>query len=87
MIKFIQTTPTGSDETAPYNVVLDKPYTFGELVAEILTKNEWGYIHFYGTRIEYRCSSVKDIRGDLLKLPVKQVKASGGWGRMDYHIE
>jgi len=87
MMKFIQTAPTGSDETAPYNVVLDKPYTFGELVAEILTKNEWGYIHFCGTLIEYRGSSIKDIRGDLLKHPVKVVKAAGGWGNMDYYVE
>lgn len=87
MMKFIQRAPTGSDETAPYYVVLDKPYLFGELVAEILTQNEWGYIHFCGTLIEYRGSSVKNIRDDLLKLPVKQVKASGGWGNMNYHVE
>jgi len=88
MMKFIQNAPAGGpDGTTTYDVLLDKPCTFAELAAEILTKNEWGYIHFCGTRIEYRCSAVKDIRGDLLKLPVKQVKASGSWGRMDYYVE
>lgn len=40
MIKFQQTARTGGDETAPYDVILDREYTVRELIDYILTRKE-----------------------------------------------
>lgn len=85
-MKFKQTHPTSGDETAPYDVILSHNYTFGELVNEILTRNEWGYIEFGGGKFEYRYTKCDNIPEELLTEPIKTVKASGGWSRMDYRI-
>ena len=39
MIKFQQTARTGGDETAPYDVILDREYTV-RLIDYILTRKE-----------------------------------------------
>lgn len=43
-LKFIQTHAESRDCTAPYDVILDKPYTVEEFIREILTTRlgEWG---------------------------------------------
>lgn len=86
MMKFIQTHPAGGDCTASYNVELDRPYTFGELVDEILTKNEWGNIDFAGRRYKYRGSECDEIPEEIRQLLVCNVKAAGGWSLMDYKV-
>lgn len=42
--KFIQTHAESRDCTAPYDVILDKPYTVEEFILEVLTTRayEWG---------------------------------------------
>lgn len=104
MLKFIQTHATGSDCTAPYDVILDKPYTVGEFINEVLTTrpNEWGEFivrhkgsDYFGTmaRAEYRYGEMKNRHGikteipeEFALLPIKEVKAAGGWSAMDYNL-
>ena len=86
MLQFIQTHPAGGDCTAPYTVILDRKYTFGELVDEILTKREWGYIRFSGFEYKYRGSECDEIPNEIRNLSICSVKASGGWSRMDYNV-
>lgn len=86
MMKFIQTGPTGPYSTR-YKVELDRTYSFGELVAEILTRNQFGHISFCSARFEYHGSSVDDIPEDILALLLKDVEACGGWGNMDYEAK
>lgn len=91
MITFIQTHPTGSDCTVPYDVILDKSYTVGEFIKEVLTTrtNEWGSIHItYYIRLEYRYGEIikNDIPQEVMPMRIKSVKASGGWSAMDYNL-
>ena len=98
MIKLTQNTPTGGDCTAGYAVTLDKEYTVEELINEVLTYNEWGYIGIYnegqawferGTpNCEYRQDKlVTEMQPEALHRKIKSVTASGGWSRMDYVIK
>ena len=104
MLKFIQTHAAGGDETAPYDVMLDKPYTVGEFIKEVLTTlpNEWGEFVVrrkgsgYFDRMasaEYRYGEMKNRNGEKTEipeefalLPIKEVKAAGGWSAMDYNL-
>ncbi len=86
-MKFIQCGPTGSDATAPYDVILDRPYTVKDLVCEILTKHEWGEIRLPGYTFKYRGSSCDAMPPDLLQMQIREVKASGGYGDMNYYIK
>lgn len=101
MIKFIQTHATGGDYTAPYDVILGKPYTVGEFIAEILSTrpNEWGYVDVIcegsnyltpSARMEYRHGeALNKLPESILRLQIDidNVKASGGWSRMDYSLK
>lgn len=98
MLTFIQTHATGSDCTAPYDVIMDKPYTVGEFINEVLTTrtNEWGEFVVkhkgcsYFDRMantEYRYGKKESaMPEDIASLPIKEVKASGGWSNMDYDL-
>lgn len=98
MLKFIQTHAEGGDCTAPYDVKLDKPYTVGEFIKEVLTTRpkEWGefFVRHKGcgfldsiARAEYRYGAMKSaIPEEFTSLPVKEVKAAGGWSCMDYNL-
>ena len=104
MLKFIQTHATGGDCTAPYDVILDKPYTVGEFINEVLTtrSNEWGKLIVrrkgsgYFDRMasaEYRYGEMRSYEGkkttipeEIASLPIKEVKAAGGWSAMDYNL-
>lgn len=91
MLKFIQTHGVGSDETAPYDVVLDKPYTVSEFINEVLTtrKSEWGDIEVKGAFfLKYRYGKAEqEIPEQYAKLPVKKAHASGGWSAMNYKLD
>ncbi len=104
MLKFIQTHPAGGDCTAPYDVILDKPYTVGEFISEVLTTRpkEWGefFVRYKGSgyfdrmaRAEYRYGEMKNRHGEKTAIPeeyavmpIKEVKAAGGWSVMDYNL-
>jgi hypothetical protein len=91
MIKLRQLKPEGSDCTTPYEVILDKPYTLGAFIKQILIQrpNEWGYFEVppYVER-SYKNSKLISFNFsyDILDELVESVTASGGWSRMDYHI-
>ena len=104
MLKFIQTHAAGGDETAPYDVILDKPYTVGEFINEVLTtrSNEWGEFivrhkdsgfldrmasagYRYG-EMKNRNGEKTEIPEEFASLPIKEVKAAGGWSAMDYNL-
>ncbi len=91
MLKFVQTHATGGDCTAPYDVILDKPYTVSEFINEVLTthKNEWGIIRVRGAfSINYRYGKMeKEIPEQYANLSIKKVQAAGGWSAMDHHRE
>ena len=98
MLKFIQTGKTGGDCTCPYLVISDTSLTVEELIQQILTRKEWGYINFYykkidwGTaisRVEYdntQLSNTNENFTDIQKNLVVKISASGGWSRMDYDV-
>lgn len=101
MLTFIQTHAAGGDETAPYDVILDKPYTVGEFINEVLTtrSNEWGEFTVKNKKgwyveIEYHYGEIETLDGhqvtklpdDLCALLISEVKASGGWSNMDYDL-
>lgn len=89
MIKFKQTARTGGDETAPYDVILDRQYTVREFIDYVLTRMEWGYIYFKGgPHCEYRGSLLLSaIPDEYMEACIESVKAAGCWVRMDYRIE
>lgn len=92
MIKLIfrQTARTGGDETAPYDVFLERECTVEDFVTAVLNRKEWGYIVINGFgRIEYRRDKIISTtlnNGDMSQL-IKSVHAAGGWSRMDYYLE
>ena len=89
-MRFIQTHATGSDETAPFDIMDYKAKTVGEFIDEVLKErpNEWGYFDVYGFgRCEYRSGKLlSELSDDKLRYRIKSVKAAGGWSRMDYRI-
>ena len=95
-MKFIQTHATGSDETAPYDVVDYNAKTVREFIDELrpYLKDEFGYIDvkipgdfLYTDRCEHQHGIFKSaIDTRFLDLEIKDVKCSGGWGRFDYAI-
>lgn len=86
-LNFRQTAPTAGDETAPYDVTISQPCTFEELVKEILTRREWGYITYGHHKIEYEYDKCDPIPPELENAPIpRKIFAHGGWGRMDYVI-
>ncbi len=62
-LKFKKTHSTGSDETAPYDVILDRECTVREFIDAVLLRNEWGKIEI---RNSFRC--VKFNSG--MKVPI-----------------
>ena len=98
MIEFIETAENG-DCTRSYNVILDRTYTVNEFISMILSekKDEWGCISidrpftswsFQYPNCKYECGKLttKPFPYDILAKTIKEVKASGGWTRMDYTI-
>ncbi|MCK9592692.1 MAG: hypothetical protein M0Q91_11875 [Methanoregula sp.] len=96
-MKFTQITQTAGDCTAGFAIDLDREYTVGELINEILTRHEWGYIGIHnegqawfqhGTpNCEYRKDKlVTEMQKEVLTMKIKSVTASGGYSRMDYII-
>lgn len=97
MIKFIQSHSEGSDCTAPYDVILNKPYTVNEFVEEILKtrRGEWGEFKikhkslnpFDCLYVQYKYGTIAgNFPENISVLPVKEVMAAGGWGAMNYNI-
>lgn len=98
MLTFIQAHATGSDCTAPYDVIMDKPYTVGEFINEVFTTRpgEWGEVvvkrkgRSYFDRMasaEYRYGEMESaMPEEFASLPIKEVKAAGGWSNMDYYL-
>lgn len=98
MFTLTQTTPTGGDCTAGYNVNFDKEYTLQEFIDAVLTnKGEWGYIKvakrcciwYDYPCIGYRYGKITgkpNIPETVYGYKVKSVTASGGWSRMDFIV-
>lgn len=93
MIKFQQTARTGGDETAPYDVILDREYTVRELINYILTRKEWGRIDIrcagkQSASVGYKGSKLpSQLPDDIQDRVVVSAKAAGGWSNMNYLIE
>lgn len=94
MMKFKEIGGPYEDATSLYEVTLTKNYTVSELIDEILTKKEWGYIGIYckgeifGKPVgEYRQDKmIHKLPENIMNKKVINVKASGGWSRMDYML-
>lgn len=98
MFKFIHTAGPFGDCTSEYDIQLDKNYTVEEFVETVLKEKsrEWGYIGIYkkgeifGDPVcEYRSGKLitESLPEEFLRQDIKEVKASGGWSRMDYEIK
>lgn len=95
-MKFIQTAPTGGDETAPFVVLDYQAKTVAEFVNEVLKNNgDFGRItvkqekcDYWGdTYVNYAIGElVSGIPASWHELEIKRICASGGWGNMDYYI-
>ena len=89
-MRFIQTHSTGSDETAPYDIVDYEAKFVGEFVPEMLNqcKHSWGKISIMGFgRVEYADGTLlKKFPDEWKNLKITKVQCAGGWGRMDYRI-
>lgn len=99
MIKLIRTYGPGSDSCNGYDVEMDKPYTVGAFVKEVLEKfpKEWGdfsVIHevngslslFF--RVDYGYGKLRgELPEDIARLSVVEVKSNGGWSAMSYSIK
>lgn len=102
MFRLIQTSDTRGDCTASYDVQLDKVYTVREFLETILTQkaDEWGacYLMVRSKRLFWQNPSCEYKNGNrhgtawaniLMRYGerrITQVKADGGWTRMDYYI-
>ena len=84
-----------SDCTSDYEVVFEKPYRVRDLINEVLTRNEWGYIGIYKEGIifgkpvcEYRRNTIitEPLPEKYMNKIIKRCRANGGWSRMDYII-
>lgn len=93
MIKFKQTARTGGDETAPYDVILDRKYMVREIIYYILTRKEWGSIRIrcvgkYEIYAEYeRNKLTTNLNNNIMDSIITSIKAAGGWSNMNYLIE
>lgn len=98
MLSFMPIGNVGGDCTRPYSVTSDAPLTVAELVQQILTRNEWGNIYFYYKKIKFGTEicgvsfnkilldNTNDIFVKIQGKPVIEIKAVGGWTRMDYDV-
>lgn len=94
-MNFIQTNITGSDCTAPFDVVEYKSNIVLDFINEMLLQcnRDFGYIEFYlGDRpfsnfLYYKHGKLIDeIPQEIKYLKFSRVISSGGWYRMDYRI-
>lgn len=86
-----------SDETAPYEVILDKEYTVQEFIEEVLKRTyEWGNIgindgnrsHYFGNpTCEFNHGILSGTLPGYLDKKVKSAIADGGWTCMTYLLE
>lgn len=84
-MKFNQTTPTGSDETAGFDVEFSG--TVGELIEEILTRKEWGTIEVNGRSIKYKQNLLFDtFPPEVMRAEVVSLTSVGGWSLMSYRV-
>ena len=87
-MKYIQTHSTGSDETAPYDVV-DFQQDIEAFIAEVLSrKDDWGRITSNeGYSVEYNQGELlAPIPQEWKGREIKKVQGFGGWFRMDYYL-
>ena len=100
MLEFVQKTLIRNDCTAGFNVKMDKSYTVREFIEEVLSTrtNEYGYIGIFRPGISYifgdpNCKYnfgslvTGPLPDDILSRTIKEVRADGGWSRMDYIIK
>lgn len=90
-LKFTQCGRTGGDECTPYDVSFTPGCTVRDLVLDILSRGEWGYIDIlspYNLRCEYKSCNIIDspFHEEIQDKIVKRVQAYGGWSRMDYNV-
>ena len=98
MITKTRSTEIFGDESAGYDVLLDRVYTLGDFIDEILTFNEWGelYVGFtvdctFKDMLRFNfCKSrnqlLADVPDELREQVIKHVSARGGWSQMSYYV-
>lgn len=92
MLRFEPIYAIGSDLTMRHNVILDRDYTFGQIVHKILneaslSKNKFGTISFRDHIFTYRFGDCAPIPEELANIPVRNVQTYGDWGYLDYYID
>ena len=98
MLDFYAKTPMGSDCTCAYSVKFFGQLTVKQLIKEILSRKEWGYVDFFLScrKEDNNCSGVEYKYNELLHPDenfkeiqdylVVSISAAGGWTRMDYQV-
>lgn len=98
MIRIKATGSMGGDATYPYDVIMDRPYTVGEFVDEVVAKKgNWGCIcvsdnprnilgktlcWYSHGKLEEEYASLKECK----RMQVKSAHGSGGWSRYDFTL-
>lgn len=90
-LSFKKLHPTGGDETAPYEVTTNRGCTLRELIEKIKSGTSFGNMWIYEDygcyfMSNYEKHPIEDFPLALSGKVVKLIRASGGWGRMDYII-
>ena len=91
LLNYTQLHATGGDETAPYEVTTNRGCTLKELIEKIKSGTSFGNMWIYEDygcyfMSNYENHPIEDFPLALSDKVVKRIKASGGWGRMDYLI-
>lgn len=99
--KVIEYEKVRGDATREYIIKVSSTAIVRDVIADILKKNEWGYIGikddeepFFGAhRLEYTHDKLKIISEEekrfwdnIMNQKVIALKGSGGWSRSDYQI-
>lgn len=91
---FEQSGPSFGDATTPYNVIpKDENVRVGNFIQDVLEQrpDDWGYIYIRKEQvIAYKKGKIiyqSSLLDMFYHLRIKNVKACGGWSRMDYYIE
>lgn len=94
MIKLKQTSGPFGDATCNYEVVIEKPMTIRDFIAEVLkNEREWGRIvignNFVGNEVcEFRHGHIVSMNETVdTSNTVKGGWANGGWSAMSYYLE
>ena len=98
LFKFVCTGGPYGDCTSHYRVEMKQPCTIAHLIEFINSQDEWGKVYInpkdwlgmeclakfeYNNHTQHKPLAIPSF---FHNLPIKELKAHGGWSNMDYHV-